>query len=180
MVLIRKQKLKHVKLERLVFRHSEKQIYLIADAYDGKFIKQCTKDFLNSSAGLLKDTIQIDNKIIGVYGNSKMIAYIGHDGLMDFQLEESFRNMDHQKRNVIILACLSKSYFSSHLKEANINPLVWTTGLMCPEAYTLHDAISGYINNESNEEIRTRAALAYSKFQKCSNKAARNLLVTGW
>jgi len=81
---------------------------------------------------------------------------------------------------VIILACYSKSYFSQHLKQANINPLVWSAGLMSPEAYTIHDAIVGYTNGESNESIRSRAALAYSKYQKCSEKAARNLLRTGW
>jgi len=98
---------------------------------------------------------------------------------MDFQLTESY-NTDNKKRDVIILACYSKNYFSAHLKNANVNPLVWTTGLMAPEAYTIHDAITGYLNKESNESIRSRAALAYSKHQKCSKKAARNLLVTGW
>ena len=109
-----------------------------------------------------------------------MVAYIGHDGLMDFQLKEAYQNTDNKKRDVIILACYSKSYFSRHLKKANVNPLVWTTGLMAPEAYTIHDAIAGYVNNQTDESIRTRAALAYSKYQKCSEKAARNLLVTGW
>ena len=60
------------------------------------------------------------------------------------------------------------------------NPLVWSSGLMSPEAYTLHDAIESYINNEPVENIRSSAARAYSKYQKCSEKAARNLLVSGW
>jgi len=178
--LIRTEKDDSIKLERLVFKHSIKNIYLIADAYDGQYIKQCTRDFLNSSSGLLKDTIHVENKVIGISGNSKLVSYIGHDGLMDFELPESFINTDNQQRDVIILACISRNYFSPHLKAANINPLVWTTGLMCPEAYTLHDAITGFINDESDEKIRTRAALAYSKYQRCSEKAARNLLVTGW
>ena len=54
----------------------------------------------------------------------------------------------------------------------------WTTGLMGPEAYTIHDAITGYIHEETNEEIRLRAAKAYSKYQKCSLGAAKRLLVT--
>lgn len=178
--LIRLEKSDSLVLERAVFKHTSKNFYMVADAYDGKMIKQCTIDFLNSSCGKLKDTIQINNKIIGIAGNAKMVAYIGHDGLMDFQLSESFINTDKKKRDLIMLACYSKSYFSQHLNQANINPLVWTTGLMAPEAYTIHDAISGYVNKESNQEIRERAALAYSKYQKCSLKAARNLLVTGW
>jgi hypothetical protein len=99
---------------------------------------------------------------------------------MDFRLSEAFINKDNKRRDVIILACFSKSYFSPHLKQANVNPLVWTTGLMSPEAYTVHDAIIGYTSKETNESIRTRAALAYSKYQKCSEKASRSLLVSGW
>jgi hypothetical protein len=178
--LIKIQKIDTIKLERLIFKHISKNYYLVADAYNGKYIKQCTKDFLNSSSGELKSTIKINNTTIGINGNASLISYIGHDGLMDFKLTEEFKNTDSKKRDCIILACISQKYFKPHLELANVNPLVWTTSLMCPEAYTLHDALSGYIKKESNENIRTRAALAYSKYQKCSLKAARNILVTGW
>jgi len=178
--LVRTQKLDTLRLERLIFKHRTKDFYLIADAYNGKYIKECTEAFLRSSCGNSKDTIMIDNKTIGIAGNSNLLSYIGHDGLMEFQLTETYVNKDNKKRDVIILACYSKSYFSPHLRQANVNPLVWTTGLMAPEAYTIHDAIIGYTSNETNESIRTRAALAYAKYQKCSEKSARNLLVTGW
>lgn len=178
--LLRSQKPDSIKLERLVFKHRTKNYYLIADAYNGKYIKKCTQDFLRASCGGNKDTVMLDHKIIGCSGNSSLLGYIGHDGLMDFQLTETFKNSDGKKRDIIILACYSKSYFSSHLKSALVNPLVWSTGLMAPEAYTIHDATTGYTNNENNESIRSRAALAYSTYQKCSLRAARNLLVTGW
>jgi hypothetical protein len=178
--LLKSQKIDSIRLERLVFKHATKKYYLVADAYNGKHIELCTKEFLSSSSGQLRDTLHINNTTIGIAGNSNLLAYIGHDGLMDFQLTDTFENTDKKKRDIIILACYSKRFFSPHLSKANVNPLVWTTGLMAPEAYTIHDAISGYVNSESNENIRSRAALAYSKFQKCSEKAARNLLVTGW
>lgn len=178
--LVRKQKLNGLILERLVYKHKSKNYYLIADAYNGKEIKQCTVDFLKSSSGQLKDTLQIDHKTIGIAGNARLMAYIGHDGLMDFNLNNEFVNADQKKRDVIILACYSKRFFGPHLDKKTVNPLVWTSNLMCPEAYSLHDAINGYINNESNEQIQQRAAAAYSKYQKCSLRAAKNLLVTGW
>lgn len=167
-------------LERIVFKHKSIPIYLIADAYDGKYIKQCTIDFLNSCAGNKKDTININNTIIGLSGNAKLLSYIGHNGLMDFSLPNTFKNKDGIKRDVIILACASKQYFSPYLQSANANPLVWTTNLMCPEAYTLHDAISSYISGSSNIQVRQNAAAAYSKYQKCSINAAKKLLVAGW
>jgi len=99
---------------------------------------------------------------------------------MDFQLDQRFKNTDRQKRNAIILACYSKKYFAPHIDKETVNPILWTSHLMCPEAYSLHDALTGYINGESNEQIQERAAKAYSKYQKCSLRAAKNLLITNW
>lgn len=175
---IKSVKVNSVILERIVFKHVRKNYYLVADAYDGQFIKNCTENFLKSACGQQKDEIEINNSKIGIAGNSELIAYIGHDGLMDFEIDKKFINTDNKKRSVIILACYSKKYFSPHLVSANVNPLVWTTHLMAPEAYTIHDAISGYLNNETNEQIRNRAALAYKKHQKCGLKAAKNLWLT--
>ena len=135
---------------------------------------------LSASSGITKSKIKINDKTIGTDGNAELISYIGHNGLMDFNIRNKYINKDKKKRDVIILACYSKLYFPKHLKSANVNPLLWTTGRMAPEAYTIHDAINGYLNNEDNEKIRERGALAYSKYQKCSKKAANNLLVTGW
>jgi len=167
-------------LERLIFKHKTSNTLLIADAYNGQFIKQCTVDFLNSSCGLKKDTLHINNKIVGINGNAKLIAYIGHDGLMDFQLENTFVNSDNKLRDVMILACYSKHFFSPLLQKAHVQPLLWSTGLMSPEAYTIHDAISVYLNKQPSEQIRNNAAKAYSKYQKCSYNAAYRLLTTGW
>lgn len=177
--LVQTQKVDDIILERLVFKHKKNDFYIVADAYDGRYIKTTTEIFLRSSAGINKDVLSVGEKTIGIEGNSKMVAYIGHDGLMDFQLHERFENTDGHQRDVIVLACTSQSYFEPHLKSANTNPIVMTTGLMAPEAYTIHDAITGYVNGETNEQIRQRAAKAYAKYQKCGVNAAMNLLVTG-
>ena len=169
-----------IKMQRLVFKHKQKNSYLIADAYDGMHIKDCTVDFFKSCSGRLKDVLDVNGKLIGINGNASLIAYVGHDGLMDFRLNESFQNVDGKKRDAIILACIGKKYFAPHLSQTQARPLVWSTGLMSPEAYTLHDALNAYINNQSPEVIRSAAAKAYAKYQKCSEKAARNLLVSGF
>jgi hypothetical protein len=175
--LLKKQKRGSIILERLIFRHRTKKVYLVADAWDGQAIEKTTEDFLFSCAGQLKDTIHYNNQVLGINGNAQLLAYIGHDGLMDFRLPNEFKNADGKTRDCIILACISKKYFNGFITAAKANPLIWTTGLMCPEAYTLHDAITGYINNETETSIRKRAVAAYVKYQKCSTLAATNLLV---
>ncbi len=167
-------------LERVVFKHISKPIYLVADAYDGKYIEQTTKDLLSFSSGTQKDTLKIGTDIIPIQGSSQLICYTGHDGLMDFTLKETYLKKDNLKREVIILACYSKSYFKNYIKQTGASPLLWSTHLMSPEAYTTHAAISGWIEKESAEQIKERAAQAYNKYLKCGIKGARNLLVTGW
>jgi hypothetical protein len=168
-------------LERCVFKNKlHPKTYLVADAYNGAYIKQCTVDFLRGTAGIEKDTLTIDGKTIGTKGNAALTAYIGHNGLMDFSIELNFDNADGKTRDAIMLACKSKNYFQGILTETGANPLVWTTGLMAPEAYTLHDAISAWLANQTDAQVRLKAAAAYHKYQKCSEKAAKNLLVTGW
>ncbi len=178
--LIKSQALTGPVLERLVFKHKKANYYLVADAYDGREMKTCVTGFLSGLSGISKDTIAIGDKVIGIKGNARLLAFVGHDGLMDFQLDQKFGQADSLKRDCIILACYSKNYFGPFVKQTGATPLLWTTNLMGPEAYTIHDAISGYINKEDAVSIQQRAAKAYASYTKCSVKAATKLLATGW
>jgi hypothetical protein len=169
-------------LERCVFKHSRQDVYLVADAYDGAFIKQTTIDFFKACSGELKDSVKTDStKYIKIGGNSKLVAYVGHDGLMDFQLDSVSKHRDKISRRAVILACTSRVFYKDGLKTSGATPLLWTTGLMAPEAYTLEAAVNGWIAGKTDAEIRELSAQAFTKYQKkCSIKASRNLLITGW
>ncbi len=177
--LLKSEKVNDTVLERLVFRHRNKNFYLVADAYDGRYIRQAITDFLQSLAGQRKDTLHVRGQTVGIYGNASLVAYAGHDGLMDFRLENTFRNADGRRRDAIILACISRDYFGPYVQSAGAKVLVWSTGLMAPEAYTLHDAIAAYTEGQSPEQIRLAAARAYHRYQKCGLRAAKHLLVSG-
>lgn len=167
-------------LERLLFKHKTSNTYMLADAYDGKYIKQTTIDFIEATAGRNPISVSHNDTKLQFGGTSSLLAYIGHDGLMEFDVEGNFSPINETKRDAIVLACISKSYFKPYFEKTKVNPLVWTTGLMAPEAYTLKSAIDGWILNESDLQIRERAAQAYHKYQKCGIKGARRLLVTGY
>ncbi|WP_299225411.1 hypothetical protein [uncultured Psychroserpens sp.] len=167
-------------LERVLFKHKATNTYLLADAYDGKYIKQTTIDFLEASAGRNKIELTYNGQKITFGGDAQLVSYIGHDGLMEFDVEGNFKPINTNKRDVIILACISKDYFKPYLEQTEANPLVWTNGLMAPEAYTLKWAIDGWILNETDKEISLRAAKAYNHYQKCGLKGAKQLLVNGY
>ena len=109
-----------------------------------------------------------------------LVVYVGHDGLMDFTLEKNFQGEAAGVREAIVLACASKSYFGPTLRATRARPILWTTGLMAPEAYTLKDALDGWMARETTEQIRERAARAYAKYQKISSNAALRLFSSGW
>lgn len=167
-------------LERLLFKHSSKDIYMLADAYDGEQIQICIEDFLLSSDG--QQTINVKNEKDTLYfgGQSNLVAYVGHDGLMDFDVNIDYTGSNEMNKDVMILACYSKEYFSSELSNTKAKPILWTTHLMAPEAYTLKSAIDGWILNETGVEIKERAAQSYNQYQKCGIRGARNLFTTGY
>lgn len=167
-------------LERCIFKHQRGSFLIVADAYRGKEIAQTTSDFLEAAAGKPGQKLKAGDVDFHTAGSADLVAYIGHNGLMDFRLSSHPQRRDDRQRRAIILACASKQYFSTALQQSGATPLLWTTNLMAPEAYVLSAAIDGWIKKESDEQIRLRAADAYHKYQHCGVKAARSLFATGW
>jgi hypothetical protein len=167
-------------LERLIYQSTVSDFYLIADAYDGQAMKQCLQDYLKALSGNIKNAITVGKERIGLNGHARLLGFVGHNGLMDIKLEESYNRTDTIQRDGIVLACFSKSYFSPYFKAAGAYPLLWTSNLFGPEAYSLHEALSGYVRGESGPSIQSRAATIYAHYTKCSVTAAKRLLITGW
>jgi len=172
--------------ERCIFVYKSADVFLIADAYRGLAIKQAILDFLDSAAGGGADSVSATATNTGpvrklpIYGGAALLAYIGHDGLMDFKIPKYPHQLNETHRDVIVLACASKQYFDEAIRASGAYPLLWTTNLMAPEAYTLKAALEGWIGGESHEQIRDRAAVAYDKYQKCGTRAAHRLFASGW
>ena len=147
-------------------------------------MREAVTDFLSAASGLNSQSLTVKARQASVAivtgGGADLVVYVGHDAFMDFQIKPVMGGNATKPRVAIVLACASKSFFSSYLKYARATPLLWTTGLMAPEAYTLKAAIDGWILNEDGENVRERAAQAYDKYQHCGLRAAQRLFVTGW
>jgi hypothetical protein len=171
-------------LERCVFEHRNPVAYLVADAYDGARIRKTVTDFLDAAAGKTTETLSLGQglrkTVIYTAGGSDLVAYVGHDAFMDFQIPEIAGAKGDKSRQFIVLACASRPYFRPYMRATGSAPLLWTTGLMAPEAYTLEAALEGWLLGESGESVRQRAARAYDKYQKCGLRAAQRLFVASW
>jgi hypothetical protein len=134
------------------------------------------------SSGLREETLSLDleaeNRALPVAGGTDL-SYIGHDAFMDFQIPRVVGKTGAHRHEFIILACASKSYFLPYMRNTQSEPLLWTTGLMAPEAYTSDAALEGWTRSESTESIRQRAASAHDKYQKCGLRPNAFSLVGG-
>jgi hypothetical protein len=169
-------------LERCVFKSRKDDTYLVADAYEGSQIKLAVTDFLSAAAGIAKEQFSKQtasgNVSFSIAGEADLIVYVGHDAFMDFQIAPIAGTRGSKLRRTIVLACASKPYFSPYVRQTGATPLLWTTGLMAPEAYTLKAALDGWMAQEDDQAIRQRAAQAYDKYQRCGARAAMRLFAT--
>jgi len=144
-------------LERIVAKKTiaGREVTIIADAWRGNRIRDAITFFLEAAS----------------HSDAGVIAYIGHDGLMEFDVAPRVHANGRPPRT-IVLACYSKRYFAPHLERAGSLPLLMTNGLMAPEAYTLTAAIEAHVRGG---DVVEAAAQAYHEHQNCGIKAARRL-----
>jgi len=167
-------------LERVVFhttvRRTERDraIYLVADAWDGAHIADAMTAYFTMTAGALEERISIKNGeselTLQSGGAAHLLVFVGHT------LEPPAASLpDVPPRAAAALSCASKPYFEERLTAVGAHPLLLTTGLMAPEAYTLDAAIRAWVSGGSVASIVEAAASTYNQYQKCGIKGARRL-----
>jgi len=169
-------------LERRIFLTKNKKgnkVYLVADAYRGDRMKECLEDFFNAVNGNNTDSISAVGHQIGVYGAADLIAFSGHNGLMDTYIEPVSAS-DGIYREAVVLGCMSQFYFDGKLRKAGGFPLLTTTNLMAPEAYVSEAVFRAWSNLATDEELRLAAGMAYNEYQKCGVRGATKRFAAGW
>jgi hypothetical protein len=173
-------------LDRVVFYASVNRgetavpVYIVADAWDGANIREALQAYLGMAAGGLAERVKVTHGSgsleLRAGGASHLLAYVGHNGLMELSLSTpALSEVETGARGAVVLACASKSYFLDHLQEVGAHPLLLTTGLMAPEAYILDAVIRSWIADGTAKVVVEAAAGAYNRYQKCGINGARRL-----
>jgi hypothetical protein len=148
-------------LERVTFERRDRRgarevtLRVVAEAWRGDEIKAATEAFLDDSGDA------------HVGGGPHVVAYVGHNGLMDFDLPRAKRK-PKAAQGEIVLACISEDYFRDRLS----SPVVLTSSLLAPEGYVVEGAVRAAL---TGRDPRLAAAKAYAKYQKISVRAARRM-----
>jgi hypothetical protein len=142
-------------LERLTFRHVSGGAVLVAEAWQGSKLKEC---YVACEEAMLS-------------GKHDLVAFIGHNVLMDTPIEAPGRKAAG-KTDAVVLGCLSERYFRARLEHAGARPVLLTTQLMYPGAFILHDALEPWLAGKDRTAMRAAAGAAYAKNQKIKTAAA--------
>jgi hypothetical protein len=113
-------------LERCVFKSRNGDVFLVADAYQGSEIKSTVTDFLSAAAGKTSENIRVRmnsaDVSIAAGGAADLLAYVGHDAFMDFQIPPIAGAKGNKPRRTIILACASKAFFRPYIRQTGAEP----------------------------------------------------------
>ncbi|HWB59795.1 MAG TPA: hypothetical protein VG733_09890 [Chthoniobacteraceae bacterium] len=139
------------------YRRTGSDLTLVARAYRGSQMQKCVQDYEDAVA----------------HGSYDLVVFIGHDGLMDFQLPMPQRAADQaRKPDCVALCCVSEQFFKQRLTAAGGHPVLLTTQLMYPGSFTLEALADTWAAGGTPAAIRESAAGAYAHNQKISKKAA--------
>jgi hypothetical protein len=168
-------------LERVAFRSEVERdgrrgaVFLVAEAWNGQYIADAIRHFLELNQGDHVEAWRVGDQQMEIGGAAHLVAFVGHNGLMDFPAPVLARSpKPAAARASVVLACVSDSYFIP-LLGAESMPLLTTTGLMAPEAYTLEAAVTTWFSGQDAAEVRQAAGRAYARYQRSSEKAAVRL-----
>lgn len=142
-------------LRRMTLQHRTQEASITADAYRGSAMRACIEDFEMAVSS----------------GSYDLVAFIGHNGLMDFTLSDPPPGTP-DKTDAIVLCCKSDKYFRPRLTQQRSRPVLLTQELMYPGSFILHSALRVWLRGGTPAEMRTAAAQAYAKNQNISVRAA--------
>ncbi|WP_020560759.1 hypothetical protein [Thiofilum flexile] len=152
----------HAVLRTRVYQSKQYPAKLIAKAYNGAYMQQAISDFEQALA----------------HDEYDLVVFIGHNGLMDFNLnlpDQTTTSETNKNPAAMVLACQSKQYFKSRIESLGGKPTLLTTQFMYPGAFILRDAVNDWLKGKDSNTIRASAGRAYAHNQNISVRAATGI-----
>jgi hypothetical protein len=173
-------------MRRAVFksRQLDPPVYVVADAYDGAFMKDTLTDFFDAASGEEESDLDADGQTLHAGGLADLVAFVGHNGLMDMSLsavpmKRRSAGAGDRPSASVVLACMTDRYFTAPLAGVGCPPLITTAQLMAPEAYSLDAIIRSWAIGDKPEITRQKAGDAFAKYQRLSVGRGRGVFVAG-
>lgn len=168
-------------LERIVFekRYSNVKVYFVADAYRGDRMEETVNDYLSAIASChFQDIVLTNGDTITAAGNSDLVMFNGHNGVMDQIDIKIWRNADGKLKDVVMNSCVSYGYLQYDFMNAGGYPLVRSKSLLYPGAYVLEQIVDDWVAGVDEKQICLNAGAVYCQKHDCGR--GTKVYATGW
>lgn len=142
-------------LRTIVCTRVDETLTLTAFAWRGDAMSECLRAFEKAL----------------VSGKYELVAFIGHNGLMDDELPMPDKPAA-SAADAMVLCCMSHEYFTPRLKAMGSRPVLMTRQFMYPAGQVFLHALDAWVNSpEDVQRIREAAGRVYAENQHISARA---------
>lgn len=146
-------------LRTIVCTRADEKLTLTAFAWRGDSMSECLRAFEEAL----------------VSGKYELVAFIGHNGLMDEDLPEPPKSAG-AAADAMVLCCMSHEYFTARLNLIGSRPVLMTRQFMYPAGQVFLQALEAWMNSPADlEKIRAAAGKAYAANQRISVRAGMGI-----
>ncbi len=151
------------------------RVYLIAEAWRGSKIENAMKRFAENISASTNREILVGKVAVAIGGDSHLLAYVGHNGWMDFPKFKWPKQQSTAKtKAVIAIACLTKSWLKDHIiRYKKAAPVLLTTSLLFAGAHSLEGAATTFARGGNQRAILKKSISNYAIEQKRPVKRIR-------
>jgi hypothetical protein len=141
-------------------------MYVVAQAWRGEEIHRAFSHYADDLYGVTAHEVTLaDGTRIAAGGDAHVVAYVGHNHLMDldaFDWAAVAKHADDRPRGAIAIACHTAVYMQDLVPGARQVPLVLTRDFLLASAAALEGAVLGFARGGDYAAIRKGAAAGYA------------------
>ncbi|HVK72006.1 MAG TPA: hypothetical protein VM734_01745 [Kofleriaceae bacterium] len=141
-------------------------VYVVAQAWRGAAIDQALARYADDLHGAHTRTVTLaDGTTIAAGGDAHVVAYVGHNRLMDldgFDWAAAAKRGDQRVRGAIAIACHTAVYLQDTVPGPRQVPLVMTRDFLFASSASLEGAVLAFAAGGDYAAIRRGAAAGYA------------------
>jgi hypothetical protein len=148
-------------------------MYVVAFAWRGEAIDRALDAYAADLYGTAARSLRLDDGVeLAAGGAARIVAYVGHNRLMDLDRYE-WPDASGEAKGAIAIACHTAAYMEDDVPAASRVPLLLTRDFLFANAAPLDAAVVAFAEGGSYAAIREAAAAAYAGVQKREVKKVR-------
>jgi hypothetical protein len=140
------------------------RLYLVTAAWRGESIARAFERYADDLYGLTRQRLVLaDGTTIAAGGDAHLVAYVGHNHLMDLAgFDWGARKGDATPRGMIAIACHTAVYMQDRVPGPTRAPLLLTRDFLYANAAALEGTVLAFASGGNYAAIRRGAAVTYA------------------